>query len=151
MSNVRAPKRISSERYACGRARVTSSRFRRGFTLLEAMVGVVILAIGIVGALTSFGTLIRVEDRARQTERMQRLAQDKLAELVATGQAATSSNGDFTEQNEPGYTWNLEVNTSGITDLNAVSLTVTQTGANGSTRLDTLLYVPPVTTETANQ
>lgn len=126
---------------------MNSARRRKGFTLIEAMVGVVLLGIGIVSALAAFGSMTNVENSARQTEKMQRMAQAKLAELVATGQADTSTNGDFSDQNEPTYTWTLETGTSGITDLNSVSLTVEHTGAVGQkTRLDTLVYVPPVTT-----
>ncbi len=128
------------------RARGMIHARRRGFTLLEAMAAVVLLGIGIVGAVGGFSTIIKTEDRARQTEHMQRLAQEKLAELVATGQAATSTNGDFNDQNEPDYTWRLEVNTSGITDLDSVTLTVERTNSTDKTRLDTLLYVPPQTT-----
>ncbi|RYG26091.1 prepilin-type N-terminal cleavage/methylation domain-containing protein [bacterium] len=129
MSNARAPKR------------------QRGFTLLEAMAAVVLLGIGIATSVGSFGTLARSESNTRQTEKMYRLAQAKLAELVATGQATASSDGDFTEQNEPDYTWRLEVNTSGITDLDAVTLSVGQRDSSrGEVRLDTLVYVPPETT-----
>jgi len=130
------------------KAKRTSRQRRRGFTLIEAMAAVVLLGIGIVAAMGSFSTLTRTEDRVRQTEYMQRLAQTKLAELESTGQAGTSTNGDFSEQNEPDYTWELEVNTSGITDLNAVILTVKRTSTSDQTKLHTLVYVPPVTTTT---
>lgn len=124
------------------------SRRSRGFTLLEAMAAVVLLGIGIVGAMSANAQVIRNEDRARLTERMQRLAQTKLAELVATGQASTSTDGDFTDQNQPGVTWNLEVNSSGITNLNNATLTVQESGSANSYRLDTVLFVPPETTAT---
>lgn len=128
-------------------------RTRRGFTLIEAMAAVVILGIGIVMAMGSFSSITHVEDTARGTERMQRMAQAKLAELVATGGAASSTSGDFTEEGEPDVTWSLEVNTSGITDLNAVSITVQ--AANGGTKspqakLDTLVFVPETTTATTS-
>lgn len=125
---------------------MNSGRVRRGFTLLEAMAAVVLLGIGIVGSLASFSTMIRTEDRVRETERMQRLAQDKLSELIATGQASTSTDGDFTDRNIEGYTWSLESNASGITDLDSVTLTVSKEGATQKAVLDTLVYVPPVGT-----
>lgn len=124
-------------------------KLRSGFTLLEALAAVALLGVGIVGSVSAFGTVIQTEDRARQREHMQRLAEDKLAELMATGQATTSSNGDFQDQNEPNYTWRLEVNTSGITDLNSVTLTVERSNNNDKARLDTLVYVPPTTSTTA--
>ena len=126
----------------------SARRARRGFTLIEAMAAVVLLGIGIAGAMGAIATITRNESAARQTERMQSMAQAKLAELVATGQATTSTNGDFAEEGQPDYTWNLETGTSGITDLNTVSLTVQQGDSTQSARLDTLVYVPPVATGT---
>lgn len=129
--------------YSADRRRRLSS----GFTLLEALAAVTLLGIGIVGAMTANSQIIRTEDRARQTERLQRLAQGKLAELIATGQAATSTSGDFMDQNIQDVTWNLESNTTGITDLDSVRLTVQGPGGdNDKYQLDTLLYVPPTTT-----
>lgn len=123
----------------------------RGFTLLEAMAAVVLLGVGIVGAMSANAQVIRVESRARQSERMMRLAQAKLAELIATGQAETSTNGDFADQNLPDVTWNLEVNTTGITDLNSATMTVQLQNSDQSYRLDTLLFVPPQTTTGTTQ
>ena len=74
-------------------------RRRRGFTLLEALAAVVLLGIGIVAAMGANAQIIHNEDRARSIERMQRLAQEKLAELVATGQATVSTSGDFSDEN----------------------------------------------------
>ena len=127
-------------------AKQRSGRRSRGFTLLESLAAVVLLGIGIVGAMGAFSSVTRTEDRVRQKEYMQRIAQAKLSELVATGEATTSTNGDFSDQNETDYTWELEVNTSGITDLDAVTLTVKRTSTSDQARLDTLLYVPPETT-----
>lgn len=123
-------------------------RNRRGFTLLEAMAAVVLLGIGIVGAMGAFATVTRTESSARQKERMQQLASAKLAELVATGQATTSTNGDYADEQEPDYTWSLEIGTSGITDLNTATITVTRSGTSEKAKLDTLLYAPPETTTT---
>lgn len=127
---------------------MNSARARkRGFTLIEAMAAVVILGVGIVAAMSGFSTLAKSEFNARQTEKMVRLGQDKLAELVATGQATQSSNGDFTDQNEPDYTWDLQVNTSDITDLNSVTISVNQANSSrAAVKIDTMLYVPPTTT-----
>ncbi len=126
----------------------TTNHARKGFTLIEALAGVVLLGIGIVGATTAIGTMIRTEDMMRQKEKMSRLAHDKLSELVATGQAATSSDGDFSEQNETGYTWSLESNPSGIANLDAITLTVKREGFEDEARLDSLVYVPPETATT---
>ena len=112
------------------------------------MAAVVLLGIGIVASMGANAQVIRTEDNARRTERMQRLAQDKLAELVATGQASASTQGDFADQNQPAVTWSLEVNSSGITNLNSVTLTIQADGSTKGYRLDTVLFVPPATTST---
>jgi prepilin-type N-terminal cleavage/methylation domain-containing protein len=129
--------------------RLPRLRPRAGFTLLEALAAVALLGIGIVATTSSFGALIRNEDRARMTEKMQGLAEAKLAELQALGTATTSANGDFTEEGEPDYTWSLEANTSGVTDLDAVKITVTHENGGETAKIDTLVYVPPQTSTTA--
>ena len=127
---------------------MNSGRRTSGFTLIEALAAVVLLAIGIAGAMGAIATITRNESAARETERMQALAQAKLAELVATGEAATATSGDFADDGQPDVTWTLENGSSGITDLNTVSLTVEAKGSNRQTRLDTLVYTPPATTAT---
>ena len=112
------------------------------------MAAVVLLGIGIVGAMSANAQVIRTESRVRLTEKMQRLAQTKLAELVATGKATASTNGDFTDQNEPSITWNLEVSSSGVTNLNSVTLTIQESGSTNRYRLDTVLFLPPASTST---
>lgn len=82
----------------------------------------------------------------RETEKMQRMAQDKLSELVATGEATTPADGDFSDRSQEGYTWSLESGTSGIANLDTVALTVTNAATKRTARMDTVVYVPPVTT-----
>lgn len=111
------------------------------------MAAVVILGVGIVASIGAFGTLANSEANARQTEKMVHLAQGKLAELIATGQTTQASNGDFSDQNEPTYTWDLQVNTSDVTDLSTLTISVNQTNTSKSpVKIDTLIYVPPATT-----
>lgn len=139
---------FSAERTRTVRPLPARSR-RRGFTLIEAMAAVALLGIGIAGAMGAIGSMTRTESQARLSEHLYTLAQEKLAELQATGQATTSSNGTFEDQNEPDSTWTLDVNTSGITDLDAITLTVETKGSPVKVKLDTLLYVPPQSSNTA--
>lgn len=112
------------------------------------MAAVVLLGIGIVAAMSANAQIISNESHARRSERLLGLARQKLAELVATGQATNSANGDFSDQNQPTVTWNLDVNTSGVTDLNTASMTVQEGSSSDKFRLDTLIYTPPQNTTT---
>jgi len=121
---------------------------KRGFTLIEALVAAVIVGIGVVGAMSGFAVITRTEVRLHESELMQRLAHAKLDELIATGQATQSGqSGDFSEQNLTGYTWSLSTQSTAVTNLNGITVTVTKgDGQDAATVTSTtLLYVPPTT------
>ena len=120
----------------------------RAFTLVEALAAVVILAVGVSSVLHGFTVLGRTELRMRTAEKLQRLAEDKYDELMATGQTSQSGlNGDFSDIGENGYSWSLDVEPSGVDNLNSVVVTVTP--SRGSTQDKAIAYglqfVPPAT------
>ncbi len=97
--------------------------------------------------MNSLSALAKAESRARDSEAMQRLALDKLAELVATGQATTPQNGDFQDRNEARFSWNSDVIPSGIQDMNVVTVTVqSQSNPDQKQALDQLIWAPPANT-----
>jgi len=128
---------------------------RRGFSLIEALASVVLLGVGIAGVVSSLGAMSRVESRMKKVEAMTRLAQHKFDELVATSTTMTSGatqNGDFSDQNNSDYLWSCDIEDTGITNLEAVTVTVTL--ANDTSqgapigKVSTLLYVAPPTSTT---
>lgn len=125
-----------------------STASNRGFTLVEALVAIMLVGIGVVGAMRGFAVLGRTEASVRETERMQRLALQKYDELVGLGETTTAQSGDFQDREETRYTWSLEVNPTGIENLDAVSLVVQRRNASGDgVRISGLKFTPPVQTE----
>jgi len=115
----------------------------RGFTLLEVMVAVAILAIALVAILKanvqSLDTLI--ETRERTTVSM--LAASKMAEVEAVGAANWSEfQGDFGED-YPDFTWRVETAPTEVERLVRVTVIVqAREGGSGSeTRIEELLFV----------
>ena len=80
-----------------------------GFTLLEIMVTVAIMAIVLVAIFDLHSQTIQMNIDARFYATAPFLAQEKLAELeVAQFEDATSDSGDFGEE-YPGYKWQTSV------------------------------------------
>jgi len=106
---------------------------RKGFTLLEVMVAVSIIAIAFVTLIGSQSQSVSVAARTRFAITSAFLAQQKLAEIESGDfESVFSGNGDFGE-NYPGYSWQTEItelgeDETGITGtsgmLKAVDLTV---------------------------
>ncbi|MBI3721277.1 MAG: prepilin-type N-terminal cleavage/methylation domain-containing protein, partial [Fimbriimonas ginsengisoli] len=100
-----------------------SSASRLGFTLIEVVVGVVLVGIGMTAALRGLGAMTHSDVVLRERESCQRLAVRKLDELLATGQVGTTPiSGDFADWNDTAHAWNLEVIPSGVDNLYTLRL-----------------------------
>ena len=126
---------------------------KKGFTLVEVVVSVALLAIGIVVALGSLSAMTKTEVKLRKTEEMNRLAVQKIEEVLAVGNATTAeTSGTFDDYGYTGYEWSLEVAPSGTENLETIRVTVTEASANSSAgvSVSSLLYTPPSTTGATN-
>jgi general secretion pathway protein I len=80
-----------------------------GFTLLEVMVAVAILAIVMVSVYKMHSQSLAMSAEARFYTQAPMLAQSKLAELEISAEGEfTADSGDF-EENFPGYSWRVSI------------------------------------------
>ena len=79
-----------------------------GFTLLEVMVSVAIIAIVMVSVIRLQGQTILMNESSRFYSVAPFLAQEKLSEVLMDPKNAGSSSGDFGDD-ASGYAWNIEV------------------------------------------
>ncbi len=90
-------------------SRLQTPDSRLGFTLVEAVVAAVLVAIGVVGALGAIGAAARAQAAAGFYHDTALLAQEKMAELeAAPSLEAGEKKGDFGEAH-PGYEWKTQV------------------------------------------
>lgn len=100
-----------------------SVRFQKspGFTLLEVMVAMAIIAIALTAVLGSQSQSVSLATEAKFSTTAVLLAQDKLAEIEAEKIGdLTSGSGDFGED-FPGYRWNLRVTDTSFDELEETS------------------------------
>lgn len=120
----------------------------RGFTLIEVLVATVLLGIAIstlIGGLAQFTNLYRM---SLEREGMVRIADEKLDELIGTGEWESVTEGSFVGDRYADYTWSLETETTTIEGLELVRLTVTKggDGREDTQTAETLVYRPATTT-----
>jgi len=108
---------------------------QNGFTILEVMIAISILAIGLLAVFSGQNMAIRGNDRASHLTEGMTLAQDKLEELLALPYANVNATGS--PVNDPaGYTITWTVNNGPITNTLLINVTVTGQGLNKSLQLN---------------
>ena len=80
-----------------------------GFTLLEVMVAIALIAIALTAVLGSQSQSVSLAGEARFNTTATLLAQSKMAQIeLQDPEDLTADSGDF-EEDFPGYTWHLSV------------------------------------------
>jgi len=115
--------------------------------MIEALASIMLLAVGIVAAMSALGGMTKADGGMRESERMQRLADEKLQELLATGDWEFSTEGDFQDRNDSRYNWTATLEPSGIENLQVLAVTVSHANVRDDvgTQAYELIYVPPTT------
>jgi len=98
----------------------------RGFTLLEVMIAMAILAIALVTVYQSQSQSISMAGSSRFLTTASLLAQGRMAEIDAADdpRQVAEGNGDFGEE-FPGYQWRVEIGDTEVAALKKIILTVT--------------------------
>lgn len=110
---------------------MSSAARTKGFTFVEAIVATTLAAVGIAAAMQGIASITRMQAQASQKQHLTHLAIQKLDELIGIGEVSEQG-GTFEEQGEVGITWELEVQDTGVTNLNELIVTVTQGGETNS-------------------
>jgi general secretion pathway protein I len=114
----------------------------QGFTLLEVLVAVAILAIAMVAILKANVQSLETLTKSRETNTASLLAASKLAEIEAVGVENWSEmRGDFAED-YPDYTWEVETSSTEVEGLVRVVVTVQrgETTSDSEVKIEELLF-----------
>ena len=114
-----------------------------GFTLLEVLVAVAILAIAMVAILKANVQNLDALTTSRETTTASLLASSKLAEVEAAGVANwVESQGDFGED-YPDYSWQVETSSTEVEGLERIAVIVQRRGgvAGREVRIEQFMLV----------
>jgi len=118
--------------------------------MIEVLVTCVLVTVAIAGVMGGVRSVEAAQAKAITADRLMRLASEKLEDakiLADPGDGGTS--GDFSDRGYPDITWSLNEVSTSITNLDEVTITVTD--GKESQSLDTMLYIVPAAgTTTSN-
>ena len=121
---------------------------KAGFSLVEALVAVILAGGGIAALVTALGSTERAEARTLSAEKMLRFAEQKLQESIAT-KDFNSQSGDFTDQGAPDLDWTLSQETTSVDDLEYITVTVSKADGTGSSQSARTLFYQTQTASAA--
>ena len=112
---------------------------RRAFTLVEAMVAVILCGVGVVAAMQALASLQKTNINAVHSERLLRLAANKIEEIGVTSPVTeTPTDGDFTDDGAPDASYNIDVQPGTVEGTFVVTITATDTVSQQS--LSTIVF-----------
>jgi len=121
---------------------VVRGRKRNGFTLLEVMIAVAILAIGLVAVYKSQYQSVAMSTNAKFLTSASLLAQKKMAEIDGIDiKDVVEGEGEFGDL-FPDYRWRVKVTNTEIDLLRKVTLTVVNKKMNANNAYELVLYKP---------
>ena len=127
-----------------------NEQVKRGFTLIEVLVTVVLVSVAVVGVLGGIRSIQAAGARARGADLMQRLVAEKVGDIRLLSDPSTGGNaGDFSDRGHADISWTASVETTSAANVDKVTVTATRGGA--SQALTTLVFVRPSTGTTAGQ
>ena len=100
-----------------------NNAFSAGFTLLEVMIALAIVATALMALLALSNRSIEVHERLQKTTRATMLAQDKMAEFETEGLPEDRDSGSFEEPFEE-YRWRFTVTETPLPSTVEVKLSV---------------------------
>ncbi len=113
-----------------------------GFTLLEIMIAVSILAIALVAVLRSQTHGLDMAADSQVSTRSALLAQEKIADVqaaIASGETNVDGSGDFGDE-LPSFGWKVESEPSTVKNLLKVTVTVTYADGNKEREFASVQY-----------
>lgn len=97
---------------------------KHGFTLVEALVAVILCGVGVVAAMQALASLQKTNINAVHSERLLRLATNKIEEIgVTTAVTETPTDGDFAEDGAPDATYNIAIQPGTVDGTYIVTIT----------------------------
>lgn len=140
--------------WRCGRQHSKTMALRRrarkasGFTFVEAMMATILVATAVTSVLLGIGAVSKAQAKSQMADMLQNLAAEKLNELTLNQDPSQlGSAGDFSDRGHPDVSWNIDLTTPAVTDVEEATITVTR--GKDSQSLTTQVYVPPTTTTTS--
>ena len=114
---------------------------RNGFTLIEVLATMVLLALVLPAAMRGATIAMAAASSARHRTEAATLAQSKLNELIATSMWNAGQSGDFAQQNHPEYHWSTQSSSRdyGVSEV-AINVTWSESGAQRTFALTTMAY-----------
>ncbi len=112
---------------------------KRAFTLVEAMVAVILCGVGVVAAMQALASLQKTNINAVHAERLLRLAANKIEEIGVTSPVTeTPTDGDFSEDGAPDASYNIDVQAGSVDGTYVV--TITASDAVSQQSLSTVIF-----------
>ena len=124
----------------------------KGFTLLEVMVAVAIIALSLMAVATQMSEMIDKSTSMREKTYASWIAQNKIAELRLANviPEITSTSGEIEYANSTWY-WRAEISESGIENLFRANVTVFYPSPDTKVRMVTGFIGEPVITGQSNR